>query len=223
MRPLSHAFWLSFLLGAYYPFLLLLLALLVWLIGILVRITATEPLIWWVTVPVLVWLGITAFQLVRVVPLWLVRPVRQAGMELRLPAAFLEPIFQLTAGIVRERKLRMPHDIRLSPEGTAWVYEEGRDQRVLVLDGSLMSALSQQALAGIIAHELAHFAAGDTRISRRAAQRALTIAVLEAYFYRRASMFFNPLVWLIWLYHLAFYLVYFAHSRQQEWPPISIP
>jgi Zn-dependent protease with chaperone function len=42
------------------------------------------------------------------------------------------------------------------------------------------------------------------------------MAWLEANFHRRASMFFNPVVWAIRLYHLAFQLAYFAHSRERE-------
>jgi Zn-dependent protease with chaperone function len=212
----SSSRWLSVLVAAYYPFLLAVLALLIWLIVILVRVTVEVPAAWWFTLAPLLWLGLTALQLVCVAPWWFARPPEDVGAELRLPAEFLEPIVQLTAGIVRKRGLRMPHDIRLSPDTVAHVYEAQAGERVLVLGGLLVAAVTETALAGVIAHELAHFAAGDTGTLRRAAQRGQTIALLEAHFQGRVSMFFNPFVWLIRLYHLGFALVFLAHSRRQE-------
>ena len=216
MPSSSPGSWLRILLAGYYPFLLLLLALLGWLIYLLIRFTMTTPAGWWFSFWPLAWLGVTALQLVRVVPVWFMAPVDPTNLEIQLPPAFLEPIYRLVAEIVRERKLPMPHDIRLTPNPGAWAYENQAGERILVLGGLLISSMTQATLAGIIAHELGHFSAGDTRLSRRAAQRAQTMGCLEALCHGRASMFFNPIIWLIRLYHLGFFLAYLAHSRQQE-------
>src|SRR5262249_31294119 len=78
------------------------------------------------------------------------------------------------------------------------------------------AAFSQETLAGVVAHELAHFTAGDTRLSRRAARRMLVMALLEHRFRVQRGTHFNPLVWLIRLYHLLFEMVWAAQSRAQE-------
>lgn len=215
MASPSYSRWLRFLLAAYYPFLLLLLAFLAWVTFVLVRFTVTVQFAWWFTALPLAWVGLTILQLLQVVPVWFMQPLG-AGVEIRLPAAFLEPIYQFIAPIVRERKLRMPHDVRLSPDTAAHVYEDGDGQRILVLGGLLVSSFTQTALAGVVAHELGHFAAGDTGTTRQAAQRGQTMACLEALCQGRASMFFNPVIWLIRLYHLAFQLAFLANSQQQE-------
>ena len=90
----SKGGWLRFLLVAYYPFLLVLLALLGWLIYLLVRFTVTTPAGWWFSAWPLAWLGITAVQLLNVVPIWFASPADGGGSEIKLPTAFLEPIFQ---------------------------------------------------------------------------------------------------------------------------------
>ncbi len=216
MPASSSGFRLRFLLAAYYPFLLLLLVLLGWLIYLLIRFTMTHAGGWWIAMWPLAWLGVTVFQLARVMPVWFLPPFDPTHLEMRLPSAFLEPIYRLVADIVRQRKLSMPHDVRLTPNPGAWVYENQAQERILVLGGLLISSMTQAALSGIIAHELGHFSAGDTRTTRRAAQRAQTMACLEALCCGRASMFFNPVIWLMRLYHLGFNLVFLAHSREQE-------
>lgn len=208
--------WLRILLAGYYPFLLALLALLGWLIYLLIRFTMTTPAGWWFSFWPLAWFGLTALQLVRVVPIWFAAPGGPAGMELLLPPAFLEPFYRFIADIVRERKLPMPHQVRLSPDTAAYVYQDAAGERILVLGGLLISSFTQTAVAGVVAHELGHFAAGDTNITRRAGQRGQTMDYLEFYCRGRASMYFNPIIWLVRLYHLAFQLAFLEHSRQQE-------
>ncbi|MCS7044814.1 MAG: M48 family metalloprotease [Gemmataceae bacterium] len=206
---------LRLLLVGYYPFVLLLLAGVGFVLAVVGNFAFTTPAGWMVSWPLILWLGLTVVQLAAVVPVWFMEPPKGGSLEVVLPPAFLEPIMQLVARIARDRQLRMPHDIRLSPDAIAHVYNDA-DRRILVLGGLLVSILSQKALAGVIAHELGHFTTGDTTLSRRAARRFQSMTVLEAWCRGRISMYFNPVIWLIRLYHLAFVLVYCADSRQRE-------
>src|SRR5262249_21125463 len=67
-----------------------------------------------------------------------------------------------------------------------------------------------------VAHEMAHFTAGDTRLTRRAFRHGLMMDVLEEEFRQRPLSLLNPLVWLLPLYHLALPLALAAHSGRQE-------
>jgi len=54
-----------------------------------------------------------------------------------------------------------------------------RDIDGAIIGGVAVATFTQKALAGIIAHELAHFAAGDTRLARQGAKRAATIRAIQ--------------------------------------------
>jgi Zn-dependent protease with chaperone function len=137
-------------------------------------------------------------------------------LEVRVPRRDLEPVFAWLAVIAREQGLCEPHEIRFSAATVAHVYENKKGRRILVLGGLAVAALSQEALSGVVAHELAHFTAGDTALSRKVARRGEVIGRLEHYFRQQTRSALNPLVWLIRLYHLVFYVAWAAHSRQQE-------
>src|SRR5215510_12654649 len=208
--------WLRLLLWCYYPFLLLLCALMGWLVYLLVEALIHLTCVVTVAVPLIVLLGLTLTQV-----LWsfltMVR-VREPAptFELRLSVELLAPVYQVVSEIVRQQQLLPPHESRLGADTVAHVYEEKGGRRVLVLGGLAIAALSQPALAGVIAHELAHFTAGDTRLSRRAANRALLMRLLEHCFKVQPGTQFNPLVWMIRLYHALFELAFLADSRQRE-------
>jgi len=81
---------------------------------------------------------------------------------------------------------------------------------------------SQDVLARIVAHELGHFAAGDTDLSRRCGRRRLLMRVLAYYLVSLVPSvrtnpvlwmvvnLLNPVPWLIVAYHRLFELVYGA-------------
>src|SRR5262249_34216055 len=64
--------------------------------------------------------------------------------------------------IGRRWNMPRPDDICLSAESAAHVYESKKGKRTLVIGGMAIAALSREALAAVIAHELTHFEGGDT-------------------------------------------------------------
>jgi Zn-dependent protease with chaperone function len=98
----------------------------------------------------------------------------------------------------------------------AHVYLDRHGQAVLVIGGTLLAMLSQHALAGVIAHELSHFTAGDVRRSRRAMHWHRVMQNLEERFLTQNWAVWNPLVWLIRLYHQIYYRLFFASQRREE-------
>ena len=138
-------------------------------------------------------------------------------MELCQPKAKLRGLYELVDEVARQRGLRVPQEIRLAADTLAHVYEDEEGKEILVIGGLALTALSREALAGVLAHELGHFAAGDTRLSRRAVKRHLLMAVLQVEFQSHRLSILNPLVWLVRLYHLLYAMIWAAHSRQQEY------
>jgi Zn-dependent protease with chaperone function len=138
-------------------------------------------------------------------------------MELQLPRDFLKGLYNLVNKVADEWDLPEPHDIRLSADSAAHVYHDNKGKRILVLGGVIVAAFPRKALASVVAHELGHFKAGDTRLSRAAARRGVLMALINYQFHRQLLSFINPLVWLLFLYHLLFRLLYAVHSRAQEY------
>jgi Zn-dependent protease with chaperone function len=210
------SFWLRLLLWLYFPFLLLLCGLMGWLTYLLVAALINFTCVITVAAPLIVLLLATLLHVLWSLTSLLQRPPELLGIELRLPPESLKPVFLWVLDIARKQKLVLPQDIRMGAETIAHVYEDRKGVRVLVLGGPAVAAFSQETLAGIVAHELAHFTAGDTRLSRNAAGLWQVISVLEYRFRKQKAAHFNPLVWLIRLYHLLFELAWAAKSRQQE-------
>ena len=210
------SFWLRLLLWLYFPFLLALCAFIGWLIYLLVAALISFTCVITVAAPLIVLLLATLLHVSWSLSSLLKRPPEQTGIELRLPPASLKPVFIWVLEIARKQELLLPQEIRIGAETVAHVYEDRKGVRILVLGGLAVAAFSQEALAGIVAHELAHFTAGDTRLTRNAAGLWQVIGMLEQRFYRQRATHFNPLIWLIRLYHLLFELAWAAKSRQQE-------
>lgn len=207
---------LRLLLGCYFPFLLLLCLFMAYLEYLLVMAALQMVCVWTIVWPLVLLLGLTLLQILVSLPVLLIRLPDTGDFEVQLPRQFLEPIYRLLADLARSQDLRLPHDIRIGADTVAHVYEDGAGQRILVVGGMALAAFSQQALAGVLAHELAHFTSGDTRLTRRAQRGWWMMAVLEQHFQERPSTRFNPLFWLIYLYHYLFRLAWAANSRQQE-------
>jgi Zn-dependent protease with chaperone function len=199
----------------YFPFLLLMAFSMAGVLASVVALLIHAPLLWRVLFPVFL-LVLALLQLAwttRV--LWQKLP-EENELELQLPRKTLQGLYDLVADVARQRRLRMPQEIRLAPDTIAYVYEDEEGTEILVIGGLALGAFTQEALAGVLAHELAHFSAGDTRLSRRAVRRHLLMAVLEEEFRADPRTRLNPLVGLVRGYHLLYRWVWAAHSRQQE-------
>ena len=123
---------------------------------------------------------------------------------------------KLVSQVASERGLDPPDDIRLHAQSLAHVYMDRDGKSILVIGGTLIAVLPQRALAGIIAHELSHLTAGDVRRSRMARHWHRVMVNVEVRFLTQKWAVWNPLVWLIRLYHLVYVRLYFASKRCAE-------
>ena len=57
-----------------------------------------------------------------------------------------------------------PHEVYASFEPNASVTEAGRGRRVMIVGLPLLQLVTERGLRGIVAHELGHYAGGDTRL-----------------------------------------------------------
>lgn len=136
--------------------------------------------------------------------------------EIELPDKRQAGLAKLVDRVASERGLDRPDVIRLHATSLAHVYMDRDGQSVLAIGGSLLAALPQQAIAGIIAHELCHITAGDIRRLRTASHWHRVMANVEARFLTRGWAVWNPWVWLIRLYHLAYARLFYASQRREE-------
>ena len=82
--------------------------------------------------------------------------------EMRLEPEQKVKLREFVFDIARRWETPRPEDIRLSAASAAHVYETKKGKRVLVIGGTALAALSREALGAVLAHELTHFAGGDT-------------------------------------------------------------
>jgi Zn-dependent protease with chaperone function len=136
--------------------------------------------------------------------------------EIELPEQWQEGLVALVKKVADERDLPMPDVIRLHAVDVAHVYQDGKGRSVLVIGGVAVVALPRKSLAGIVAHELGHFGSGDTALSRMAFRWHLVIDKLERRYAGRSWHIFNPLTWVLRLYHWTYILTWFASQRRQE-------
>jgi Zn-dependent protease with chaperone function len=138
-------------------------------------------------------------------------------LEFELPAQWQPGLADLVGRVASARDLPVPDAIRLHAADVAHVYEDRRGRTVLVIGGLAVAALSQRALAGIIAHELGHVGGGDTSLSRTAARWHQVMMQLERQFWGRSWYRWNPLAWVVRLYHRLYVLLWFANMRAAEY------
>jgi Zn-dependent protease with chaperone function len=205
-------FLLRFLLGFYFPFLLFLCGTMAVMIVHLIVGGLWRPLAFLLA-------GLLALTIVQVVQAFLILRQRSPEtnyLELSPPREGIESLYQLVTDIAREHSIRPPHEIRIAADTIAHVYEDDHGRRILVFGAQALAVFPQKALAGVIAHELAHFAAGDTHLTRWGQKRFVVMSMLEYHFASRRGTLLNPVVWLVRGYHLLYCLVWAVHSRRQE-------
>jgi Zn-dependent protease with chaperone function len=139
-------------------------------------------------------------------------------LEIKVAKKLIKPVVQFVNNIAEELKLPQPDEVRLCAHDAAYVYEDDDGAKILVLGGMIVGSYTQESLGGVIAHELAHFDAGDTTLSRQAFRTALLMAAVEEQFYEQGPVCqVNPLVWVLRAYHWVFGVARAAHSREQEY------
>ncbi|MBX9622844.1 MAG: M48 family metalloprotease, partial [Gemmataceae bacterium] len=138
-------------------------------------------------------------------------------LEFELPPAWQEGLAAMVGRVAAARGLRPPDAIRMHAATVAHVYQDAKRQTVLVVGGMAVAALSQRALAGVVAHELAHITNGDTAVSARAARWHGVMARLDVLFLTKNWVRWNPLGWAFRGYHHLYYRLWFAYQRACEY------
>jgi Zn-dependent protease with chaperone function len=144
-------------------------------------------------------------------------PEEKDELEIELPEQWQEGLHDLVERVAADLGVDPPDVVRLHAADIGHVYEDRKGRRVLVIGGLAVAAFSQRVLGGIVAHELGHFAGGDTRRARWAARWYGVIVRLEYQFARNRWMRGNPMVWVLRGYHLVFGLAWCYDSRQNEY------
>jgi Zn-dependent protease with chaperone function len=218
MSPANLSRLLRLLMMLYVPFLVLLALSMIGIVvgAIILTVMAPSLLCAWL-VPLVALLILTLVQFAQATQFMLrAREPDRDESELRLSRKKLQGLYDLVHKVAQDRGLRVPDEIRLAAETVAHVYEDRKGKEILVIGGFAIASFTQETLAGIIAHELGHFAAGDTRLGRKARGRQMFMALLDDHLSGRLSSFFNPLVWMVRAYHWLYFSVWAANSRNQE-------
>src|SRR5437667_76117 len=148
---------LRFLLAAYFPYLgIVCLGLLTAAVVLIIQAANGS---WWLYFPALILFAAILHFLVPVF-LALRHKEKKDWFELRLPREQLRGLYQLVEEVAEETGLRAPREVRLGADTAAHVYETKGGKEILVVGGLAVAAFDREALGGIIAHELAHLAAG---------------------------------------------------------------
>ncbi|HLW65578.1 MAG TPA: M48 family metalloprotease [Gemmataceae bacterium] len=212
-EPLAK--YLKPLLILYYPFLLAICFLWLALAAGLALLFAETGLIFFL---------ILAFLLVLPLlhALWALRVLAQSapiddGYGLKMPCEILKNLYRFVAEVAKERRCPPPAEIRLAAETVACVSEDGDGRLILVVGAIAISFFTQPALAGVVAHELAHYREGDTRFTRRARRHHLFMNVLHGHLWEQSGTKLNPLIWLVLGYHALYQRAWAADSREREY------
>jgi Zn-dependent protease with chaperone function len=143
--------------------------------------------------------------------------VEDDPLTVALQAMALEPLGRYVAEVAKKAELPMPDRYELTIGDVASVYEDDAGKNVLRIDGLALACIPKQSLLTVIAHELAHFAGGDTRESRSIVSYGHSINELEHTFTIQPWLLVNPLTWIIRGYHQLMILALCAASREQEY------
>jgi Zn-dependent protease with chaperone function len=154
--------------------------------------------------------------------LWALRILAQAppsddGYGMRIPRELLADLYRFVGEVAKERHCPAPNEIRLAPDTVACVFEDDDGRLILVVGAIAISFFTQPALAGVIAHELAHYREGDTLFLRRARRHHMFMCVLHDHLWQQSGAKLNPLIWFVLGYHALFQRAWAADSRLHEY------
>src|SRR5262245_28327750 len=136
--------------------------------------------------------------------------------EMKLPAEDKVKLREFVFEIARSWDTPRPEDIRLSATSPAHVYETKKGKRVLVIGGMSLASLSREALGAIVAHELNHFAGGDTSEHWKNLAGFTTMSRLGDEFRRNFIHLIDPAVWPLYAYQFYVETRLASHSRERE-------
>ena len=208
-------FFLNLLIRCYFPFVGALCMLSFGGTVVLIMVLVENDL-WYLGIPA-AFLALAGLHMLYVLYFVITFKPDKDFLEMKTPRQQLRSVYELVDRVAEQWDLDAPDEIRLGAGTVAHVYENDKGKRILVIGGIAVAAMSQDTLAGIVAHELAHFTSGDTQLAKRTFSRRLT---MEAYHYlcrRYPISYINPLVWFASLYRLTFRIVDAKVSRNQEY------
>ena len=215
-----RAVLLQALIALYYPFLFLIcgvlalaLVAIVWLLIAVRWMPMVVPMLLMIGALIL---GALVHMVLGMRGLWSRPAVPNEEHSIKLSRKKCPELFGLVDRVAEERQLTGPDRIRIASDTIAHVFEDDEQKRVLVLGALAVSNFSQAALEGILAHELAHFSAGDTRALRRSMARHAVMVYVETGLRTRGMLRLNPIVWLVHGYHALYSLVWASVARDQE-------
>lgn len=210
--------WLYTLMAAYFPLLFLGCVITIALAVVLFVAASDEHpviavLIFWI--PAIYLLGTLGHVLISL--LCLFHPINNDDpMEIKVPKPWIRGLWQLVRHVAEKRGLPRPDEIRLHAQTVAHVYEDDEGRKVLVVGGLALASFSRKGLAGVIAHELGHFHAGDTHLLRISARWLRLMGTLDWRFAISTVSTFNLFVWVLRGYHYVFRCLWYANSRAAE-------
>lgn len=210
-------FCLRLMLWLYLPFLIVLVAFMgagIYFLALLGWGLITCGLL---LLPLIILTALNMFEVLWAFRVLLVRLREKTELEVRLPNKKYTKLFDWVADVARRRRVPAPQEIWLAADTVAAVFENRHGSAVLLLGGPAVACFSQTALAGVVAHELGHIAAGDIALARRSLRPVLVMDYLDEHFRGRRWSLFNPFLWPMLLYHLAFRWLRALESRQGEY------
>jgi Zn-dependent protease with chaperone function len=172
---------------------------------------------WWALIIPMIFVAFSALHL-----LWLyVRSQKKLKQqrdffEMKLPAEDKVKLREFVFEIARRWDTPRPEDIRLSAISAAHVYESKKGKRILVIGGMSLASLSREALGAVVAHELNHFAAGDTAQHWEHLSGFTTVSRLGEQFRRELWHLIDPAAWPVFAFQLYVELRLARHSRECE-------
>jgi Zn-dependent protease with chaperone function len=143
------------------------------------------------------------------------RPDRFLPPGPRLKPQDHERLFEVLGGVAKKLGETMPTEVYLVPDVNAFVTQRGGfmgagSRRIMGLGLPLLQVLTVSELRGVVAHELGHFAGGDTALGPWIYKtRAALVRTLQ-------SLGGGPLGWVFLQYFKLFLRVTLAVSRSQE-------
>lgn len=164
--------------------------------------------------PLAVWFFLSAVHLLLAVPALRVGKSSVNPEEILLPDEWISRLIALCSRTAAAHSLPDADEVRLHANTVAHVYETEAGKKILVIGAAALSLVSPDALAGIIAHELAHFKAADTTFLRQHSNALLRIHQLEDLFARSAVWNLNPLAWAV--RGVDFWILWDLAQRQRQ-------
>ena len=138
-------------------------------------------------------------------------------LEIDLPDAWQEGLLAMVDRVAADRSLDPPDAIRMHAATVAHVYQDREGQTVLVIGGMPVADLPQRALGGVVAHELAHVAHGDTAVGARARRWHDVMVRMDVFFLTKKWNQWNLLEWVFRGYHHLYARLWFAYQRACEY------